>query len=73
MTARPAADVEASALGLAAGGDEAVELLVVLDGLDSGEICAVGIVEPPPRVQAPAKSAVTTRNAAARPRPLIFG
>jgi len=54
------------------GGDAVTGLMVVLDGLDSGEICAVGIVELPPKVQAPEKIAVATRKPTARPRPLIF-
>src|SRR5579859_1117284 len=71
--ARPDADGEAAGLGLAAGG-EAVEpvLLVLVEGLDAGEMFAVGLLVPPPRVQAPAKSAVAARNPAARPHPLIF-
>ena len=54
------------------GGDSVTGLVVVLDGLDAGEICAVGMVELPPKVQAPAKIAVAARKPTARPHPLIF-
>ena len=75
VTARPlAAGAEAVGwvLGLAAGAVEVAGLLVVLDGLDWGETSAVGLEEPPAKVQDAAKIAVAARKQTARPRPLIF-
>lgn len=71
-TARPAADGEAGAIGLDAAGAVVAGLLVELDGLDCGETSAVGFDEPPPSVQAAAKTTTAANRAPTLPLPLIF-
>ena len=70
-TANPAVEGVVTGLGAVLGGETVTGLLVVVDGVDRGEVDAVWLVLPPKKSQAPATSIRAARRGTARQLPLI--
>src|SRR5262245_4212956 len=71
VTANPAVAGVVTGLGAVLGGETVTGLLVVVDGVDCGEVDAVWLVLPPKKSQAPATSIRAARRGTARQLPLI--